>query len=97
MRKTEKSKREGRPALSVRMDRKSLSRLFRVSKKLERPDASALVREIVEAIVNGDTAERRRVLGDIASRLDALEAKTGAQMALGAPEMLVRGQEAYQV
>jgi hypothetical protein len=81
-------KRQGRPCLSVRMDRRDLRRLYRVAKRLDRVDASALIRELVEAIVSGDTAERRRVLNDLSAGLDALEAKVARQMPLAGLEPL---------
>jgi hypothetical protein len=61
--------------LSVRLDPAQLRRLYRVSKRLDRADASALIRELIGAIVDGDPAERRRVLNDLSARLDVLEAK----------------------
>jgi hypothetical protein len=75
------------------MDGSQLRKLFRVSKKLGRADASALIRELVDAIVSGDRQSRQRVLSDVATRLDALEAKADLQMALEEARIEHRGEE----
>lgn len=65
-------KTRGRPVMSVRLDAAQIRRFFHVARKLDEPDASALMRKLVLAIIEGDSA-RRQVLGEIFSKLDDLE------------------------
>ena len=77
-----KGKRQGRPALSVRMDAKQLKRLYRMAKKLDHPDASALIRGLVAVILDGSPEVRSKTLADLARRLDEFDGERGGQFVM---------------
>jgi len=62
------------------MDPRQLRRLYRMAKKLDQPDASALIRQLVGVIVAGNPERRRVVLGDLSRRLDEFDGERAGQL-----------------